>query len=86
VLFPDWTALLVAELRRMIPDVRASRRGKIVRISYGAHEARVEADGERARIWLGERVAFTPAMDEATARVIARSLAGTFDVERWGRG
>jgi hypothetical protein len=86
VSFEEWVRLLVGELRAKIPEVRAGWRGRAVVLRYGAREALIEADGDRAVVRMEDRVAFTPALEPGAARVIAESLAASFDVERWGRG
>jgi hypothetical protein len=44
--FPEWSAAIVAGVRRYLPDARAARKGpRLVIIRHGVGEARLKDDG-----------------------------------------
>ncbi len=85
--FPEWSAAIVAGVRRFIPDARAVRKGsRLVIIRHADREARLRDDGPEFWITFSAgSVATTMASmydtrcDLFTVKNFARSIAGYFD-------
>jgi hypothetical protein len=81
--FIAWTTILVGRLRELLPAVAAARRRQSVVLRYGGREATI-TDGGATR-WVTFGIGSWLSIDSHdafTARNVAKSLAGFFDVER----
>ena len=84
--FDRWCRELVSELRGMLPDARATRKGKVLTIRYAAREATVTDGGETRWVKFGYGSGLSISRhDGHTARTAAKTLAGSFD-PRWSKG
>lgn len=84
--FESWTRLLVARLREMLPEVAATRRGKLVTLRYSDATATIE---DRHPTWVVHFAANAAGLaidrfDDFTARTVAKTLAGHFN-DRWSK-
>ncbi len=86
--FPEWSAAIVAGVRRYLPDVRTVRRGsRLVIIRHGGSEARLADDGGAfvIRFGAGDSAVTMSSLvdrdrrDAHTTSTLAHSVAGFFD-------
>ena len=86
--FDQWVDVLVTALRELLPEIRASRRGRDVILRYGTSERVVTITDDRGTYWIKTDDVNPMAMlcdserhDEHTARTFARTIAGGYDAK-----
>jgi hypothetical protein len=88
--FPEWSAAIVAGVRRYLPDARAGRKvPRLVVIRHGDREAHLKQDGPAWSFWItfpaGEMKTTMASLvddrkDAFTVTNLSQSVAGYFDV------
>jgi hypothetical protein len=86
MMFPEWSAAIVAGVRARLPDARASRKGpRLVIIRHGELEARLMDDGGFWISFAGSEttVPMSSLVDDRrdafTVRNLSQSVSGFFD-------